>query len=483
MFKIDKLIEMPKKEAFNWIDENKERIIEISDAIWEYAEVGLQEFKSSKLQAEEMEKYGFKVDMGVAEMPTAFVATWGEGKPVIGYLGEYDALPGLSQKAVPHKEPLEEGRPGHGCGHNLLGTTLLAAALATQAAMKKHGIKGTLKYFGCPAEETLVGKAFMARDGVFAGLDAAIAWHGGQSNVASLGSSNAMNSMKFHFHGRTAHAAGDPWHGISAVDAVQLMNTGVETLREHVIPDARIHYVIEDGGHEPNVVPAYARSWYYVRAPEREMVDMLYDRILKIADAADMMAGTTHEVKLLTAIYNLLPNRILVDLVTSNLREIGPPAYTAEELEWAKQLAKSIPREQKIGGLKMSKRPGWEELIDVDIDTTTPDPWNEGEVMGGSTEVADVSWITPTVFFTTASSVLGSPGHSWQITAAAGMSIGHKGMLYAAKAAAGVTLDLLTHPELIPKAKEEFDKMRGGKAYKCALPPDLKPPLTQLKPM
>ncbi|MFQ6054009.1 MAG: amidohydrolase [Candidatus Bathyarchaeia archaeon] len=474
---------MQKKEAFDWIDENRQRIIEISEAIWRFAEVGLHEYKSSKLQAEELEKHGFRVEMGVAGMPTAFVATWGEGKPVIGYLGEYDALPGLSQKPVPYREPLEEGRPGHGCGHNMLGTALMAAALAAQEAMKKHGIKGTLKYFGCPAEETLVGKAFMARDGVFDGLDVAIAWHGGQSNVASLGSSNAMNSMKFHFHGRAAHGGSDPWHGISAVDAVELMNHGVEVLREHMVPEARIHYVIEDGGHEPNVVPPYARSWYYVRAPEREMVDMLYEKILRIADGADMMVGTTHEVELLTAIYNLLPNRVLVDLVTKNLREVGPPEYTAEELEWARRLSESIPREQKINALKRSERPGWEEFIDVLIDTTTPEPWDEGQVMGGSTEVGDVSWITPTVFFTTATAVLGSPGHSWQIVAAGGMSIGHKGMIYAAKTAAGVTLDLLTHPELIAKAKEEFDRRRGGKVYKCALPPDLKPPLTQLKPM
>jgi aminobenzoyl-glutamate utilization protein B len=477
------MIKMPKKDAYNWIDENERRIVEISDAIWEFAEVGLQEFKSSKLQVEEMEKYGFKIDMGVAGMPTAFVATWGEDKPVIGYLGEYDALPGMSQKAVPYKEPLEEGRPGHGCGHNLLGTTLLAAALAAQEAMKKHGIKGTLKYFGCPAEETLVGKAFMIRDGVFDDLDAAISWHGGKINVAGLGSSFAMNSMKFHFYGRTAHGAVDPWHGISAVDALQLMNHGVETLREHMIPDARIHYVIEDGGHEPNVVPDYARSWFYVRAPDREYVDYLYDRVCKMADAADLMTGTTHKVELLTAVYNILPNKVLSDLVTKNMREIGPPTYTVEEEEWAKELAKSIPREQKIGDLKMSKRPDWEKLVDVNIDTTIPDPWDEGEVTGGSSEVGDVSWITPTILFHNTTYILGGSDHSWQNVAVSGMSIGHKGMLFGAKTVAGVTLDLLTQPELIVKAREDFDRRRGGKVYKCALPPDLKPPLTQLKPM
>ena len=468
--------------AYSWIDQSRDRLVEISEQIWHYAEVGLRECKSARLQAEVLREYGFEVEMGVAGMPTAFVARWGEGGPRIGYLGEYDALPGLSQKPVPEKDPLEEGRPGHGCGHNLLGTSLMGAALGAQQAMKDHQLQGTLVYFGCPAEETLVGKAYMAREGLFDGLDAAIAWHGAEMNGAGMGSSNAMNSMKFHFHGRTAHGGGDPWNGISALDAVELMNHGVEVLREHMIPEARIHYVIEEGGHEPNVVPAYARSWYYVRAPEREMVDYLYDRILKIADAADLMVGTTHEVELLTAVYNILPNRVLADLVTGNLREIGPPTYTNDEMQWARKLAESIPAERKIAALKRSERPDWERLVDVLIDTTTPDPWTEGQIMGGSTEVGDVSWITPTVFFTTASAVLGSPGHSWQVAAAAGMSIGHKAMLYGAKTAAGVTLDLLSNPALVQSARAEFDTRRKGRTYKCALPADLAPPLDQLEP-
>ncbi len=474
---------MSKKEAYSWVDENEATLIDVSDKIWEYAEVGLQESKSAQLQADFMRNDGWEIEMGVADMPTAFVATWGEGKPVIGYLGEYDALPGLSQKATPYKEPVKEGAPGHGCAHNLLGVSLMAAAIASKAVMEKHGIKGTLKYYGCPAEETLVGKAFMAREGLFDDLDAAIAWHGGQSNHAALISSNAMNSFKAHFYGRTAHAGGDPWNGISAMDAVQLMNHGVECLREHMIPEARIHYVIEDGGHEPNVVAAYARSWYYVRAPERSMVDYIYEQILKIADGADLMAGTTHEIEVLTAIYNILPNRVLADLITTNLRETGPPEYTPEEVEWANQIAKTIPKEQKINMLKRSTRPDWENLVDVNIDTTILDPFGEGQVMGGSTEVGDVSWITPTVFFTTASAVLGSAGHSWQITAASGMGIGHKAMLWAGKAVAGATLDLLAKPEILEKAREEFNKRRRGSNYKNALPPDLKPPLHQLEKM
>ena len=471
-----------KAAAYNWIDQSRDKLVEISDQIWHFAEVGLREYRSAELQADFLREFGFQVEMGVAGMPTAFVATWGEGGPRIGYLGEYDALPGLSQKAVPEKEPLEEGRPGHGCGHNLLGTSLVGAVLGAQQAMKDHQLEGTLMYYGCPAEETLVGKAYMAREGVFDGLDAAIAWHGGDMNGAGMGSSNAMNSMKFHFQGRTAHGGSDPWDGISALDAVELMNHGVEVLREHMVPEARIHYVIEDGGHEPNVVPAYARSWYYVRAPEREMVDYLYARILKIADAADLMVGTTHEVELLTAVYSLLPNRVLADLVTGNLRQIGPPTYTEEEEHWARELAGAIPAETRLAKLKRSERPDWEDLVDVVIDTSTPDPWTEGQIMGGSTEVGDVSWLTPTVFFTTASAVLGSPGHSWQVAAAAGMSIGHKAMIYGAKTAAGVTLDLLSKPELVHSAREEFDTRRRGRTYQCALPADLAPPLDQLEP-
>lgn len=468
-----------KNNAINWIKENEKRITEISDKIWEYAEVGLQEIKSSKIQAEELEKHGFKIEMGVAGMPTAFVATWGEGKPVIGYLGEYDALPGLSQKAVPYKEPVKEGAPGHGCGHNLLGTTLMAGVIAAKTAMEKNGIGGTLKYFGCPAEETLIGKVFMQRDRIFDGLDIALAWHGGSGNYVWNASTLAMNSMKFHFNGRSAHAAADPHHGISAMDAVELMNMGVNMLREHVIQEARIHYVVEDGGHEPNVVPPYARSWYYVRAPHREEVDLIYEKILKIADGADMMVGTTHEVEFLVGASETIPNKILTELVTKDMREIGAPTYTQEEREWAKKLAESISPEMKRGALMASKRPDWEDLLDVDLDTTIPDPWAEGEVMPGSTDVAEVSWNTPTCFFTTTTSVLGSPGHSWQVVAAAGMSIGHKGMLFGAKTTACVTLDLLSHPELIKQAKEELEETRKV-PYKSPLPPDLKPPLDQL---
>ncbi len=469
--------EKAKEVAFGWISENESRIIEISDKIWEYAELGLIEYKSSKLLADTLEKAGFRVERGVAGMPTAFVATYGSGRPVIGIMGEYDALPGLSQKAVPWKEPIEEGAPGHGCGHNIHGTSGMAAAIAVRIAMEEAGLKGTIKFFGTPAEENASGKVFMVRDGVFKGVDAVISHHPGSMNAATLKSSLANNSVKFHFHGISSHAAGSPERGRSALDAVELMNIGVNYLREHVIQEARIHYVIEKGGEQPNVVPAYARSWYYIRAPEREQVEAITKRILDIAKGAALMTGTKLEVQMIDGLYNVIPNRVLSELIVKNMREIGAPEYSDEEMEFAKEISKSIPPEQKREALRKSKRPDWEKLVDVLIDTSIPDPWGEGEVMHGSTDVADISWQAPTKEFSTASWVLGTPGHSWQVVAQSGMGIGHKSLIFAAKVMAATAIDLMTNEELIKKAWDEFEKRLMGRKYKCAIPPEIKPPV------
>ena len=284
-----------KDAACKWISSNEDWYVKISDSVWELAELGLIEVKSSALLADELEKQGFKVERGVAGMPTAFVASWGEGKPVVGVMGEYDALPGISQKRVAWEEPLEHGKPGHGCGHNIHGTSGLAAVVAVKNVMEQYKIKGTIRFFGCPAEENFSGKVFMVRDGVFDNVDAVISHHPNDMNAVDLRSSLALNSAKFHFYGKASHAGGSPEQGKSALDAVELMNTGVNFLREHVIQDARIHYVIEKGGDQPNVVPAYARSWYYIRAPEREQLEFIYDWILDIAKGAAMMTRT--EVK------------------------------------------------------------------------------------------------------------------------------------------------------------------------------------------
>ncbi len=466
-----------KKFAFDWIENNKELIVEISDKIWDFAELGLIEFKSSSLLADELERHGFRVERGIAGMPTAFVATWGEGKPVIGIMGEYDALPGLSQKKVPWKETLEKGKPGHGCGHNVHGTSGMAAAIAVKKVMENHGTKGTIKFFGSPAEENFSGKVFMVRDGYFNNVDAVISHHPSTMNEASLMSSLAVNSVKFHFYGKASHAGGSPEQGRSALDAAELMNIGVNYLREHVIQDARIHYVIEKGGDQPNIVPPYARSWYYVRAPERDQMEFIYNWILEIAKAAATMTRTEVKTEFLEGSYNVMSNRTISELIVKNMREIGLPKYSAEDLKFAQEIAKTITSEMKIAQLKKSKRPGWERLVDKLIDNEVPDPWGEGEVSHGSTDVADVSWQAPTVEFGTATWVLGTPAHSWQAVAQNGVGIGHKSLIFAAKVLAATAIDLLTNEDALDKAREEHKQRMGNKKYRSPIPPDHKPPL------
>ena len=435
------------------------------------------EYESSRLLADELERWGFRVSRGVAGMPTAFTAEWGKGHPVIGIMGEYDALPGLSQKPVPHREPLVEGAPGHGCGHNIHGTSGLAGAIATKTAMEETGIRGTIRFYGCPAEENYDGKVFMVRAGLFDDVDACLSHHPSAVNTARLSSSNAVNSVKFHFYGRSSHAAGSPEQGRSALDAVELMNIGVNYMREHIIEKARIHYIIEAGGGQPNVVPDYARSWFYVRAPEREQVEQIYAWVLRIADGADLMAGTTHRVEFLGGCYNLLPNKTLSEVVISNMREIGPPDYTEEELRFAREIGKTVPPEQKRDALRKINFPNWERYMDVDLVQDVIEPWDEGMVMAGSTDVADVSWKAPTMEFGTTAFVLGAPGHSWQATACSGMSIGHKSLIFAAKTIAGSALDLLTKPDLLERAKREFRERLKGRVYRSPIPDEVQPPL------
>ncbi len=470
-----------KEVAFDWVEANKEMIVDVHQKIWELAEVGLQETQTAELLIEILDKEGFSVEKGVAGMPSAFVASYGEGKPVIGIMGELDALPGISQKPVPYKEPIKEGGAGHGCGHNGYATTALAGGIAVKKALDGGHVSGTLQVFGCPAEETLVGKVFMVRDGVFDGVDACIGHHPSSFNGVSLRSGNAMNSVKFEFFGEASHAAGSPEMGVSAMDAVELMNIGVNYMREHVVQETRIHYVVEDGGHEPNVVPPYARSWYYVRAPERELVEMYYDKLLDIADGADKMVGTTHKVKFLSGVHNGMENRLLGEIAIDNMRLVGAPEYSEEEEKFAEELAKSIPREKKKIGLIKSHLPDAMELMDVNLNSKIYDPIGEGEKGGGSSDVADVAWNTPTVQFRTVYTIVGAPGHSWQNVASNGTSIGHKSTIFASKVMAGSVIDLMHKPELLLKAKEEWKRQMMGREYKSPLPEGSKPPLDQLK--
>ncbi len=468
---------MVKETAWGWIDQNQKRITEVADTIWGYAELGLTETKSSKLLQDELRKHGFKVEAGVASMPTAFVATWGSGKPVIGVMGEFDALPGISNKVVPEKVPLREGAPGHGCGHHIHGTSGVAGAIAARYAMEKAKAKGTIKFFGTPAEENFVGKVFMVRAGLFDDVDAVISHHPDSVNAATVGSSTAVNGVKFHYYGKTSHAAGSPEQGRSALDAIELMNVGVNYLREHVIQEARFHYVIEVGGGQPNVVPDYARSWYYIRAPQRDQLDSIYKRIIKIAEGAALMTETTLKVEFIMGLYNLIPNRAVAETITANMKEIGAPQHTAEELEFAKKINAGLDRQVKIDDLKRQKVPTWERYADMEMADDVLDPYGEDYCSAGSTDVGDVSWVVPAVEYNTATYPLGSPAHSWQWVACGTTGLGHKSLIFSSKVTAGTVLDLLTKSEIVKKAKEEHAKRLAGKRYVSPIPAEIGPPL------
>jgi len=466
-----------KKYALSWIENSEELLVKISDKIWELAELGLVEFNSSTLLADELSKAGFHVELGVSAMPTAFVASWGEGSPVIGIMGEYDALPGLSQKKVMCEEPLEIAKPGHGCGHNIHGASGMTAAMAVKETIEKYGLNGSIKFYGCPAEESFSGKVFMVRDGLFSSVDAVLSHHPDTMNGASLLGSLAVNSVKFHFYGKASHAGASPEHGRSALDAVELMNTGVNYLREHVPQDTRIHYIIEKGGEQPNIVPSYARSWYYVRAPERHQVEHVYEWILDIAKGAAKMTRTELKVEFIEGCYNVIPNRLISELIVNNMREIKPPSYSSQEWQFAEGISKTITSEMKISQLKKSKRPNWRRLIPKVVDDETVDPWGEGEISHGSTDVADVSWQAPTVEFTTATWVLGTPAHTWQAVAQSGVGLGHKSLIFAAKVMATTIIDLLADKNLLKQAKKEHKERIRGQTYTSPLPQDYNPPL------
>lgn len=468
------------KSAFAWIQNHEKELTALSDEIWGYAELGLHEDRSAKALEDFLERFGFSIETGVGGMPTAFVASWGKGNPEIGFLGEYDALPGVSQKISSEKEELIQGGSGHGCGHNLLGVAALAGAIGLKHEMESLGLEGTVKYFGCPAEENFSGKAFMARDGLFKSLDSCLTWHPGAMNIVRSGSSLAVNSMNVNFHGVTSHAAGAPHLGRSALDAAEIMNIGVNYLREHVTEKARIHYVTTNGGLQPNVVPGEASVWYYVRAPQRSEVEEIYERVLKCADGAATMTETTYDVELLEGIYNVLPNHVLEHVLVRAMEIAGPPTFTQEHVEFAEAISPTFPGKK-------------EDFMD---DDTLPDDIKQkltgrllndqvlgrppvAQEMRGSTDVGDVSWCTPTSQFTAACVALGTPGHSWQYTAQSGMGIGHAGMIAASRTLAQAGLFLMTNPEVIEKAKEEFKTRTKGKEYKNPLPPEVGPAFHQ----
>jgi len=462
---------MIEVHVLKYLSGSQDRLIKLARDIWNNPELALQEFSASDLIASELEKAGFGVKKGVGQMPTASVASWGEGEPIIAILGEYDALPGLSQKVFAEKEPIVEGGPGHGCGHNLLGVASLGAALAVKEAMKENNIKGTVRYYGCPAEEVLVGKTLMARDGVFDDLDAAITWHPWYTNSVWWSSSNALNSFKVNFHGVAAHAAEAPEAGRSALDAVVLTDVGINYLREHIIPEARIHGVITSGGSAPNVVPSYAQAWYFVRAPRRDQVEEIYQRVLDIIRGATLMTGTTSDLEFLTACYNYLPNDVIGEIMLEKMKRVGPPKFSDEDKTFAKQLIATLSPgelEKSLRYFRLTREEAG-DLCDRAFDQVGG--LNiKGGVMEGSTDVGDVSQITPTGQITTACMPLGVVAHSWQNTASAGSNIGFKGMMFAAKVLAFTALDLMTKPDLLKAAQDEFEKAIEGKKYTSPLP-------------
>jgi aminobenzoyl-glutamate utilization protein B len=433
----------------------------LSRQIWEFAEVGYKEVKSSNLLRGELRSNGFQIQEGVGGMPTAFTATWGQGKPVIVIMGEFDALPGLSQFDQPSKKPVVAGAPGHGCGHNLFGVASAFAAISAKEYMEQKKLPGTIKFFGTPAEEGGGGKIYMIRAGLFNGADVAITWHPGDRNASGLQSSLANISGKFRFYGKASHAAAAPDAGRSALDGLQIMNVCTEFLREHVPQETRIHYIITNGGAAPNVVPDFAENFFYARQPSMSILDNVWGRIQKCAEAGALGSETRMEMELINSVYNLLPNETLAALFDKNLHRVGGVKYTAEEQAFAQELAKSFNRE-KVLPL------GSQEQVQ---------PMSGEGAGGGSTDVSDVSWLLPTAQFTTATYVPGTPGHSWQSAACAGYSIGRKGMLSAAKVLALTTLDLATDPKNIEAAKAAFEKRRAGFTYRSRLPADAKPPL------
>jgi aminobenzoyl-glutamate utilization protein B len=453
----------PHKQIEALVDQHSAQYAQASKTIWEYAELGYHEDKSSALLQHDLKEAGFRIEAGVADEPTAFIATYGQGSPIIGILGEFDALPGLSQAAVPDRSPLAAAGPGHGCGHNLLGSGAALAAVGLKEYMENNRVAGTLRYYGTPAEEGGDGKVYMVRAGLFRDVDVVLHWHPADRNAVANGGALAITSAKFLFHGIAAHAAFAPERGRSALDAVMLMGTGIEFMREHIPSNARIHYIVSNGGAAPNIVPDTAELFLYARSPSLDTLDGIWGRIVKIGQGAAMMTETTLDVKILGSDNNIVANDALAKVAQKNLDEVGGFRYTAQEEHFAEELQKSLPP----GG---ARDPGSTASIEP------LRPFNPNEP-AASTDVGDVSWNVPTIGFIAATFVPGVVPHTWQAAACAGMSIGQKGMLVAAKALALTGADLFSNPQLIQDAKKDFDRQLAGKTYKSEIPAGQKPPL------
>ena len=434
---------------------------DLSRKIWEFAEVGYQEVKSSALLRDELEANGFRIEKNIGGIPTAFIATWGSGSPVVALMGEFDALPELSQEDVPERKPRVDGAPGHGCGHNLFGSAVAFAAIAAKNYMAERKLAGTIRFYGTPAEEGGGGKVYMARAGAFSGVDAVLTWHPGSQNHAGLESSLANINAKFKFRGTASHASSAPWNGRSALDAVLLMSHALELMREHVPSETRIHYIITKGGAAPNVVPEFAESYVYARHPKMATLDGIWARMIKTAEGAALATETKMEMEIVNSVWDILPNDPLSALLDKNLNIVGGVKYTAEERAFAGKLRATYDQ-AALPPL------GQEETI-VPLSAIHP--------IGGSTDVGDISWQFPTANFVAATWAPGTSAHSWQSTAFSGMSIGRKGLLVAAKTLALTVLDIMHDPNQVKLAREAFEKRRAGFTYRSRVPASQGAPL------
>jgi len=444
------------------IDEQYEPLVQASDAIWSFAETALNESRSAELLANYAEEQGFRVERGIAGMPTAFIASYGEGRPIIGIMGEYDALPRLSQAAEPQRNTLIADAPGQGCGHNLYGVASLGAATAIKQLIDDGKLQGTLRYYGTPAEESIGGKTYMARDGLFDDLDVALAWHPGDETKVDITGGQAMVETSVEFAGTASHAAFDPWNGRSALDGLELFTHSLNLLREHVQPSVRIHYSYIDGGGAPNVVPATASAAVWIRDSEIENVIHLFERMKTMAEGAAMAANVEASVRLIAGTYNAINNKEAAKVVHANMRRLGPIQYSDAETTFAREL-------QEAMGILAAGIDG--SVQDLDLEAT--------EVKGGSTDVADVSWIVPTIDFNVVTAPTDIPWHSWGVVASSGMSIGHKGMHYAAKVFGMTMVDLFTSAETIEAIQAEFEEATSGFEYRAYLPDGPPPVPTQ----
>lgn len=444
--------ESARREAVENIDNQSGQLIEISDQVWAFAETALREHRSSAVLADYAESRGFEVSRGVAGMPTAFTASYGSGRPVIGVMGEYDALPGISQQASPVKAALEEGAGGHGCGHNLFGAASLGAAVAIKDLIAAGELQGTVVFFGTPAEESVGGKVYMIREGLFDDVDIAIAWHPDSQIRADTASSQAMAEVRIAFRGQAAHSAFDPWNGRSALDAIELTTFAINQMREHVKPSVRMHYTITGGGDVPNVIPENASLWLWLRDSTHDGVYELIERAKKIVEGAAIATETTGELKVAAGSFEMLSNIEGARLIQRSFEWLGPMEFDESEISFAHQIQAATGKEQT--GMN-----------------TLPEALNEspGEPEGGSTDVADVSWNVPTLHFSVATAPKETPWHAWPVVATGGMSIGHKGMLYAAKTMAVTLVDLFEDEDVRQAIRAEWLEDKAGREYRAFL--------------